>query len=35
VRLRVTRKSVNDWRRAWREGGVAALLSKGLFFARE
>lgn len=28
-RLRVTRKSVNDWRRAWREGGVAALLSKG------
>lgn len=27
--LRVTRKSVNEWRRVWREGGVEALLSKG------
>lgn len=28
-RLRVTRKSVNEWRQAWRDGGEAALLSKG------
>jgi putative transposase len=27
--LRVTRKSVNEWRRAWRAGGVGALASKG------
>ena len=27
-RLRVTRKSVNDWRRAWRAGGAGALRSK-------
>jgi transposase len=27
--LRVTRKSVNSWRRAWREGGITALASKG------
>ena len=27
--LAVTRKSVNEWRRAWRSGGVAALASKG------
>jgi transposase len=25
----VTRKSVNSWRRAWREGGITALASKG------
>jgi putative transposase len=28
-RFRVTRKSVNLWKRAWRDGGVAALASKG------
>jgi putative transposase len=28
-RLRVTRKSVNEWRRAWKGSGVAALVSKG------
>lgn len=28
-RLRVTRKSVNEWRRAWKVGGMAALASRG------
>ena len=28
-RLRVTRKSVNAWRRAWTAGGTAALASRG------
>ena len=28
-RLRVTPKSVNAWRRAWRAGGITALASKG------
>jgi transposase len=28
-RLRVTRKSVNAWRRAWKAGGTAALASRG------
>lgn len=28
-RLRVTERSVERWRRAWREGGVQALHSKG------
>jgi transposase len=28
-RLAVTRKSVNEWKRAWRSGGVEALASKG------
>lgn len=28
-RLRVTRKSVNSWRRAWKAGGTAALASRG------
>lgn len=27
--LAVTRKSVNEWKRAWRSGGAAALASKG------
>lgn len=27
--LRVTRKSVNEWKRAWRVGGAEALASKG------
>ena len=27
--LSVTRKSVNEWKRAWRAGGVEALASKG------
>ena len=27
--LAVTRKSVNEWKRAWRAGGVEALASKG------
>ena len=27
--LRVSTKSVNQWRRAWRAGGVAALASRG------
>ncbi|MGW5683636.1 helix-turn-helix domain-containing protein, partial [Nonomuraea sp. NPDC003754] len=28
-RLRVTERSVERWRRAWREGGAQALHSKG------
>ncbi len=27
--LAVTRKSVNEWKRAWRAGGIGALASKG------
>ncbi len=27
--LSVTRKSVNEWKRAWRAGGAEALASKG------
>jgi putative transposase len=27
--LAVTRKSVNEWKRAWRVGGIGALASKG------
>jgi putative transposase len=28
-KLAVTRKSVNEWKRAWRAGGIEALASKG------
>jgi putative transposase len=28
-RLRVTRKSVNEWKRSWKAGGIAALASHG------
>ncbi|TDC45582.1 transposase [Actinomadura sp. KC345] len=33
-RFRVTRMSVNRWRRAWQAGGTAALVSKGAGGAR-